>query len=837
VNSQVLRVAWYRFRVTFARRWGGYLTVVLLIGLLGGLGIGAVAGARRTQSSYPAFLASTNPSDLIIAPQNNLDARELRKVAHLPDVKRVESVTSVNTRPAAPALARRFNAANTAYQVDAISSQNGLFFTQDRVGVIQGTMANPKQADQVVMTAAAAQIFRLHVGEVVPLDIYTNKQTTLPGYADIPTPFPPYARIDVKLVGIVVFNASLIQDDVNRYPTYVLFTPALTREFAQCCSEGAEFFGLKLSGGSRDIDAVNAEIDRTFPGSISAGPSNRVSVAVATAERAIKPESIALGVFGGIVGLAVLFIVGQVIGRQLRFGADEESTLRALGASPRMTTADGLVGIVGAVVIGSLLAVVVAVGLSPLTPIGPVRPVYPTPGFAFDWTVLGLGLLALVLLLGTLAFVLALRGAPHRQALRRQWRDEPGSAVARAAAGAGMPLPAVAGIRFALEPGVGRNSVPVRSAILGAALAVMVVIATGTFGASLDSLVSHPNLYGWNWNFALNSAYGGGSEIPLNQVAELLDHDRDVAAWTGVNFVPLVRIDGQTVPVMAGRPGTPVQPPILSGHRFEAANEVVVGATTLANLHKRVGQTVTVSGTGINKPRRLVIAGTATMPAVGLGFTSHLEMGTGALLSDTLVSAEFLDGGNGSANNGPSAIFVRLRDGANAAASLHSLQRIASVVGKGPDGGVTLTSLERPAEIVNYRSTGSTPAFLGAGLAAGAVVALGLTLIASVRRRRRDLALLKTLGFTGRQLASAVAWQSSIAVVIGTAVGVPLGIVLGRIVWDLFAHQINVVPAPSVPVLLVVLIALGALVVANLVAAIPGRLAARTPTALLLRAE
>jgi hypothetical protein len=834
----MIRVAWYRFRATLGRRWGGYLTVILLIGLLGGLAMGAVAGARRTQSSYPAFLASTNPSDLIIAPQNNLNSRQLRKVARLPDVQRVESVTSLNTRPADPALARRFNAANAADKVVAVSSQNGLFFTQDRLSVIQGTMANPKQADQVVMTASAAQLFGLHVGEVVPLDIYTNAQAALPGYSEIPTPFAPHARIDLRLVGIVVSNTALFQDDVNRYPTYVLFTPALTREFAQCCSDGAVFYGLQLSGGSRDIGAVNAEINRTFPGSISSGPPNRIAAAVATAERAIKPESIALGVFGGIVGLAVLFIVGQVIGRQLRFGADQENTLRALGASPVMTAADGLIGIVGAVAIGSLLAVVVAVGLSPLAPLGPVRPVYPTPGVAFDWTVLGLGLLGLVFLLSTLAVLLALRGAPHRQALRNQRKEERGSSVARAAAGAGMPVPLVAGIRFALEPGAGRNSVPVRSAILGAALAVMVVIATVTFGASLDSLVSHPNLYGWNWNFALNSAYGGGSEIPRHQAAELLDHDPDVAAWTGVDFVPLVRIDGQTVPVMADRPGAALQPPILSGHRLEASDQIVLGATTLATLHKRVGETVRVSGGSITKPTTLVIAGTATMPAVGFGFTSHLEMGTGALFSDALVSAEFLDSGNGSANNGPNSIFVRVRGATtDPTASLHSLQRIAETLGTGPDGGVTVASVERPAEIVNYRSTGSTPAFLGAGLAAGAVVALGLTLIASVRRRRRDLALLKTLGFTGRQLAAAVAWQSSIAVGIGTVVGLPLGAVLGRIVWDLFAHQINVVPAPSVPVLSVVFIALGTLVVANVIAALPGRIAARTPTALLLRSE
>jgi ABC-type lipoprotein release transport system permease subunit len=126
---------------------------------------------------------------------------------------------------------------------------------------------------------------------------------------------------------------------------------------------------------------------------------------------------------------------------------------------------------------------------------------------------------------------------------------------------------------------------------------------------------------------------------------------------------------------------------------------------------------------------------------------------------------------------------------------------------------------------------------LGAALAASATAALGLTLLASVRRRRRDLALLKSLGFTRSQLAATVAWQSTVAVVLGVVAGVPLGIAVGRYLWDLFAREINAVPAPTVPVMSVVLIAVGALVLANLVAAVPARVAARAPTALLLRAE
>ena len=109
---------------------------------------------------------------------------------------------------------------------------------------------------------------------------------------------------------------------------------------------------------------------------------------------------------------------------------------------------------------------------------------------------------------------------------------------------------------------------------------------------------------------------------------------------------------------------------------------------------------------------------------------------------------------------------------------------------------------------------------LAAGLAAGAIVALALTLIASVRRQRRDLALLKTLGFTTRQLAATVAWQASAIAAIAAVVGVPIGIAIGRQLWILFAHNINAVPQATVPVTLI-LVAAGSLILGNLVAAVP----------------
>jgi hypothetical protein len=390
----------------------------------------------------------------------------------------------------------------------------------------------------------------------------------------------------------------------------------------------------------------------------------------------------------------------------------------------------------------------------------------------------------------------------------------------RTAAALGPSPPVVEGLRLAVDPGTGRNAVPVRSAILGAALAMIAMIATVTFGASLDTLVSHPPLYGWNWTYDLSA--GSPTYISRAHAAALLDHDPAVAAWTGIYFATF-KIDGQTVPVLGESPGAPVGPPVLSGHGLGGADQIVLGPATVAQLHKHVGDVVTVDN-GSGGRFRLRIAGTVTLPSLGVQGTLHTEMGNGAEVAYPLIP--------GAAASQPNDILVTLRPGANRSAARADLQRLVPV-----GNGGQVIPVQRPAEIVNYRSMGATPAYLGTALAAGAVAALCLTLFASVRRRRRELALLKTIGFTRRQLAAAVAWQSTIAVALGAIVGVPLGIALGRFLWDLFARQISVVPEPAVPGLPVVLIAVGALVLANVVAAVPGRMAARTPPALLLRAE
>ena len=121
---------------------------------------------------------------------------------------------------------------------------------------------------------------------------------------------------------------------------------------------------------------------------------------------------------------------------------------------------------------------------------------------------------------------------------------------------------------------------------------------------------------------------------------------------------------------------------------------------------------------------------------------------------------------------------------------------------------VAVLGVQRPAQIVNYHSIGSTPVILAVGLGAEPSPLLA-QFAASVRRRRRDLALLKTLGFTQKQLAAAVAWQATVAAITGVIVGIPFGIVIGRELWTLFAHNLNAVPDPSVPAIPVTIVAVG----------------------------
>lgn len=843
--TEALRVAWYRYRATFALQFSGYLSIVLLTGLIGGIAMASVAAARRTQSSYPLFLASTNPSNLTMAvfqtQANGGNGSSLKSaIERLPDVTHV---VTVGTLPLVDVGANGAPRLSTFANINIISSLDGMTVNQDRLAIVQGRAANPRRADEIVMNAGAARILGVHVGQVITLGLYTPAQMNLPAFGS--PRVKPVLLVHEKLVGIGVMNTQLVQDDVDQTYGAIIADAALTREVVRPLSRFTPvLYGVQLRHGDRGIAAVQHELVGLVPkGQIY--EFHVASTVTSQVELAIKPESVALGTFGAIAALACLILASQAMSRLVRRGERDRDVLRALGASPMIIITEGLVGVLLAVGLGTIVAAVVAVTLSPLGPIGPVRPVYPHAGLNVDATVIGIGVVVLVVGLGAIATALSVRGVARRV-------SPPGASAShrsRFAAGprsAGVPVSGVVGVHFALESGRGRSAVPTRSIIAGTVIAVAMVVATLTFASGFTTLISRPPLYGWNWTYLLNPS----NNVPPRALS-LLNHDPRVAAWSGANYTDL-EVDGVELPILLERPGARLAPPILSGHGLETSRQIVLGAGTLKQLHKRIGDTVFI-GLGTRRdapyyvpPTPLVIVGTATLPAVGYSsfVAEHTSMGTGALVPTNFTNVP-LSGHSADPNlNGPELVFVKLREGVGSAAGREDMQRIANAANRilaadknAAGSRVEVLGVLRPAQIVNYRSIGSTPIFLATGLALGAILALGITLASSVRRRRRDLALLKTLGFTHRQLASAVAWQATTTALFGVVLGLPLGVLFGRQLWTLFARSIYAVPDPTVPVLSVFLVGTGTILFANLVAVLPGRSAARTPAALALRTE
>ncbi len=120
-------------------------------------------------------------------------------------------------------------------------------------------------------------------------------------------------------------------------------------------------------------------------------------------------------------------------------------------------------------------------------------------------------------------------------------------------------------------------------------------------------------------------------------------------------------------------------------------------------------------------------------------------------------------------------------------------------------------------------------------LAVFGAATLAHLLVVSVSRRRREVGLLKVLGFVNRQVVSTVSWQATTLAVVGVVVGVPLGVVIGRAVWNAFANNLGVVPVSVLPALLIAAITVGVLVGANVIAIAPALVATRSKAADLLR--
>ena len=140
-----------------------------------------------------------------------------------------------------------------------------------------------------------------------------------------------------------------------------------------------------------------------------------------------------------------------------------------------------------------------------------------------------------------------------------------------------------------------------------------------------------------------------------------------------------------------------------------------------------------------------------------------------------------------------------------------------------------------PTSLVNFGEAVNFPLIFGVMLGVFGAATLAHLLVVSVARRRREIGLLKVLGFVNHQVASAVGWQATALAVVGIVLGVPLGVAAGQAVWRAFASNLGVVPVAVVPISIIVALVAGVVVVANVIAVAPALAASRSRPGQLLR--
>jgi hypothetical protein len=796
------------------------VVLAVIVGLAGGAALTAFAGARRTDTAVDRMMAYTH------APNANVGAEDphvLDQVLHLPQVAHYTVGSYMLMAP--------LDAAGHPFRKGDLGTQaivDGGFNSSGRPLVLAGRVPRPDRPDEAFINASGASATGFGVGSRIRLQgwLPDQAQELLRG-SDIP---PTGPQVEVRVVGVGRFPSELsttpaARDVVYAGSNFLVLTPAFYKAYGQGIASAGVGGSVELKGGIASLPAYQDAVRQVSPDVfVDAGTDDLV--AAVNAKRATSIAALALLLFGILAALVAIAVVAQALGRQSFVDAAEYPALAAMGMTRAqlIVVAAARAVVIGAV--GAVVAVVVAYLLSPRMPIGLARQAEVHPGLSFDSAVLVLGAVAIVAVFAVAAALAAWRTAraagvaPGPVAIGTEHPSRVSDRLART----GAPPSAVVGVRMALEPGRGATAVPVRTTLVSAAMAVALLVATLSFGASLRHLADTPVLQGWNWDVSVGNPH---SDDVRETAVPALDGNLDVAAFSGVAGPAGARVKGHNLAVMGVETvkGS-VLPPIIEGRAPSGPGEIAIANRDVRRLHAKVGEEVPVEVPGQPPVQMRVVGRMVLTPSIVNG---QIRIGDGALVTMQTFKASLAPGqGNDSESTGENVFTIRFKPGVHRAAALARLRTDFP--------GTVLTAL-RPADIENLRRVSALPSVLAALFAAVALVTVGHMLVSSVRRRRHDVAILRTMGFVRRQVAAAVAWQATTVALVGLIVGVPLGVAAGRWTWGLVASQLGVRDEPVVPLLVVVIVVAGTLLVANALASLPGVVAARTRPAEILRAE
>jgi FtsX-like permease family len=806
-------------------RWRGWAVLVLLVGLAGGAVMTAAAGARRTSSAYPRFLRASHASDLLVSPAGSGLGGYYAALAHEPGVALVAPGVGLNVQPAGHAGRLDLAAATEAPADQRLGRE------LDAPRVLAGRLPGPDRPGEIAVDQIAAASLHLHLGSTLVMEALPN--AGLPGSGTGPGSDVPVRRLAERVVGIVVTRASVDPvTEIDKVP-FILASTALWHRLGHgyLAFDGA-YLKLRPGATAGSVSRGAQALARRFPGTEGQMYVADESTQVATVERSIRPQAVALAIFALVLACTALLVVGQAAVRLLLGPGSDSPTLTALGMTRGQLMAAGLIEVAVAGTVGAVMAAGVAIAASPLMPIGTARLAEPDPGVSADWLVLSLGAAAIVVLLvaRTAWPAWRLACAPVSSRPGPESPAGPGSRFTGWLAGTGAPVTLTAGVRFALESRRGRGAVPVRAALAGTTLSVLAVTAAFTFGANLLHLVHTPRLYGQVWDAAVDLQF---SPIAPSQAQNLWGHNPGVTGWT-FGYHGIVGINGQLIPAIGVAPGRgPVMSPtLLAGHAPRTGREIVLGTSTLRSLGLRVGQRVRVTVSGHGVMDRIV--GRAVFPDFGQGSFTPTDLGQGAVTTAAVLRAQAAPSAG---HPGFQFALLRFRLGPGRAAAIARFRRSMAAFCARVQQSTCVELGQRPNGVTNYTRIDGTPEVLAALLAVLGVAVLGQLVVVSGRRRRHDFAVLKALGLLRRQVSQVTAWQVSTLAGLALLIGLPLGVTAGRWSWQLFAAGLGVPADTRPPVTLLLVMVPAVLIIANAVALWPGRSVARISPARALRTE
>jgi ABC-type antimicrobial peptide transport system permease subunit len=327
-------------------------------------------------------------------------------------------------------------------------------------------------------------------------------------------------------------------------------------------------------------------------------------------------------------------------------------------------------------------------------------------------------------------------------------------------------------------------------------------------------VVRSPSARGWSWDVNVGN-FSNREESAAGKRA--LERDPDVESFTGYDVEEQIPIDGKQVDLMGLEDPAVVAVPVSSGRLPSAPGEIVLTRVTSDELGRHVGDSVSV--VGFHGARR-------TFRVVGI------SVGPGAVENDMDLAKGAIARWDDLRRLAPPTVTlngyaVRFRDGVDRAAAVHRLRSTfgLAIFESSPTNGIA--SMERVQPLLAL--------FAGTVLvlAAGTLVH---ALAVALRRRRREVALLKALGFDRGAVGRTVVLQAVSLASLSVVVGVPVGLVVGRVAWRGVARTIGVLSGPITPIS-VVLAAVLVIAVAAMSSLSAARRARSVAVADILRTE